>query len=272
MGTKIPYPSKLYQPLNRCAYCASADGLSTEHIIPYGLGSDLIFPKSSCETCRKATSKVEDFVLRRYLCPLRSYLSLPSRKPLQRPDSYKLTLKRGPHTWTRKVKLSDHPGNIRFVMFDPPGRIAGRPAEQSTFSIRLIEANIFPDWEQRLVRLGADTAEDKVTMNAMALARMIAKTAHSFAIAELGHEAFEETYVNRLVREDAPDWNYWVGGHYRGREISAPTLHELKFLRRGQELSVIVHLSVPYCPSDAYEVIVGRLRPEQEIPSQLLLG
>src|ERR1700730_14605404 len=141
MAPKIPYPSKLYQPPNCCAYCAATDNLSTEHIIPYGLGSDLVLPKSSCEACRKATSKVEDFVLRRYLCPLRSYLSLPSRKPLQRPDGYKLTLKRDGRSWARKVKISDHPGNIRFVMFDPPGRVLGRPAEQSTFSIRLIGAN-----------------------------------------------------------------------------------------------------------------------------------
>jgi hypothetical protein len=267
MAAKFPYPSKLYQPLNRCAYCTSVENLSTEHIIPYGLGSDLVLPKSSCESCRKATSKVEDFVLRRYLCPLRSYLSLPSRKPLQRPDGYKLTLSRSGRSWTRKVKLSDHPGNIRFVMFDPPGRVAGRPAEQSTFSIRLIEANIFADWQHRLARLGADTAEDKVAMNAMVLARMIAKSAHAFAIAELGHEVFESTYVNQLIREGSPDWNYWVGGYNRGTEITASVLHELKFLQRGQELSVIVHLFVPYCPVDAYEVVVGRLRPGREIPS-----
>jgi hypothetical protein len=247
------------------------DGLSTEHVIPYGLGSDLILPKASCEACRKATSKVEDFVLRRYLCPLRSFLSLPSRKPLQRPDGYKLTLKGGGRSWTRKVNLFDHPGNIRFIMFDPPGRVVGRPAEQSTFSIRLIEANIFPDWQQRLARLGANTAEDKVTMNVMALARMIAKVGHAFTIADLGSEAFENTYVNHLVKVDAPDWNHWIGGYNRGKEITASVLHEFKFLRRGQELSVIVHLFVPYCPSDAYEVVVGRLSPGKEIPSELLL-
>jgi hypothetical protein len=271
MAAKIPYPFKLYQPLNRCAYCPSTDNLSTEHIISFGLGGELILPKSSCDTCRKATSKVEDFVLRRYLCALRSYLSLPSRKPQHRPDGYKLKLRRGGHSWVRKVKLSEHPGTVRFVMFDPPGRIAGRPPDQPTFSIRLIEANIFPDWEQRLIRLGADAAEDKVTMNAMALARMIAKTAHSFAVAELGHDSFEETYVDGLVRAEAADWNYWVGGYPATREGGALTLHELKFLRRGQELSVIVHLFMPYCPNDAYEVIVGRLRPEAQIPLQVLL-
>ena len=49
-------------------------------------GGELVLPKASCEKHRKATSKVEDFALRRYLCPLRSHLGLPSRKPHLRPE------------------------------------------------------------------------------------------------------------------------------------------------------------------------------------------
>lgn len=70
---------------------------------------------------------------------------------------------------------------------------------------------------------------------------------------------------------EAPDWNHWVSGYARPNGSSANTLHELKFLLRGNELSVIVHLFVPYCPNDAYEVVVGRLRPDQAIPPDLLL-
>jgi hypothetical protein len=191
---RYPYPSKLYQPLNRCAYCGSIGKLSKEHIIPFGLGSDLILPKGSCEDHRKATSNVENFVLRKYLCPLRSYLSLPSRKPHLRPNRYPLTLKRGPYTWKQTVKLSAHPGVVQFIMFEgPPGRVAGLPQERETFSIRPIRTVIFPDMAIRLARLGADTAVDRVVLNAMMLVRMIAKVAHSFAVAELGIDAFEET-------------------------------------------------------------------------------
>jgi hypothetical protein len=94
---------------------------------------------------------------------------------------------------------------------------------------------------------------------------MLAKTAHSFAIAELGHDAFEETYVDHLVKREAPDWNYWVGGYHRAKGSKILALHELKFVRRGSDLSIIIHLFVPYCPHDAYEVVVGRLRPNIEI-------
>ena len=268
-AAKFPYPSKHYAPLNRCAYCPSTQGLSKEHIIPLGLGGDLILPKASCEVHRKATSKVEDFVLRKYLCPLRSHLSLPSRKPALRPDGYPLTLSRGAHSWRQKVKLSQHPGLVRFMIFDPPGRIAGRPQVQETFSFRFIDVKMFPDIDQRLCRLGADSFQDAVFVNAMALARMIAKIGHAFAIAELGMGAFEQTYVDHLILKDAPDWNYWVGCFDRGQNVLVHELHELRFLLRGPDLSTIVHLFVPYCPRFGYEVIVGRLRPDIQLPPGL---
>jgi len=78
---KYPYPCKLYQPLNRCAYCGSTEELSTEHIIPIRFGGKLILPMQVA-IHRKATSKIEDFILRKYLIrSYRSYLSLPSRRP-----------------------------------------------------------------------------------------------------------------------------------------------------------------------------------------------
>jgi len=265
----IEYPSKRYPPLNRCAYCPSTENLSAEHIIPFGLGGNLVLPMASCEVHRKATCKVEDFVLRKYLCALRSHLSLPSRKPHLRPDRYPLVLRKGTHSWKKKVRLSEHPGVVRFVMFEPPGKVEGRPPEQKTFSVRFLTAFIFPDMADRLARLGADAAEDRVVMGAMSLARMLAKIAHAFAVAELGVDAFEKTYVTHLVLNDAPDWNYWVGGYDRGRQVEARELHELRFLRRDQDLSVIVHLFVPYCPREGYEVVVGCLRSDVKIPEGL---
>jgi hypothetical protein len=269
---KFPYPSKVYPPLNCCVYCGSNQELSTEHIIPFGLGGNLVLPNSSCEFHRKATSRIEDFVLRRYLTALRSHLALPSRKPQDRPDGYKLTLRRGGRSWKQKVALADHPGIVGFMMFDQPGRICGRPCEQQAYSVRLIKIEIYPDTNLRMALLGADSCEDIVHFKALDLARLIAKIGHCFAVAELGTDAFEETYVTHLIADDAYDWNYWVGGYDRGRDVNARELHELRFLRRGNDLSVIVHLFVPYIPRYGYEVIVGRLRPGVEIPHVLEEG
>lgn len=268
---KFPYPSKVYPPLNRCLYCPATENLSKEHIIPLGFGGELIVSKASCDMHRMATSKVEDFILRRYLCALRSHLCLPSRNPQHRPDGYDLTLRRAGRSWTQKVMLADHPGLVRFMMFvDPPGKVAGRSRVQKTWSVRFVNAEIFPDIAVRLARLGADSFEDKVTINGMALARLIAKIGHAFAVAELGFDAFEELYVSHLVTAEAPDWNHWVGGHDRGRDVAATELHELRFIRRGNDLSVIVHLLVPYCPRYCYEVIVGRLCSGAVVPIELV--
>jgi hypothetical protein len=168
------------------------------------------------------------------------------------------------------VTLSEHPGVVQFMMFEgPPGRVTDLPRERATYSLRAISVAIFPDAAVRLARLGADTAKDRVEIIPMAMARMLAKIALSFAVAELGINALEETYVAHLVLNDAPDWNYWIGGYKRCRRIDPGELHELRFLRRGDDLSVIVHLFVPYCPQDAYEVVVGRLRPGMKIPPAL---
>lgn len=145
---KYPYPKKVYPPLNRCAYCSaceptSAGPLTTEHIIPLGFGGELILSNASCAAHQTATSKVEAFVLRKYLCALRSHLGLPSRKPLQRPDGYQLKLRSGLRSWKQKVTLARHPGVVRFVMFEPAGKVVGRVREPATFSFRLINAEIW---------------------------------------------------------------------------------------------------------------------------------
>lgn len=251
-------------------YCESNRELSTEHIIPFGLGGKLIFPKSSCEVHRQLTSRFEDFILRRYLSALRSHLSLPSRNPQNRPSSYKLTLRQGPHSWKQKVALADHPGVVAFLIFGPPGKVAGYSREPRAWSVKLIKAEIFPDTRGRLARLGADSCEDQVALRGLDLARVVAKIGHGFAVAEMGLGAFEELYVASLITaESVDDWHYWVGGYERDPMAQTTELHQLGMIRRGNDLSVIVHLFAPYCPRYAYEVIVGRMRTTSNIPVHL---
>jgi hypothetical protein len=192
---------------------------------------------------------------------------LPSRNPGGRPDGYKLELRNGWRAWKQKVKLAEHPGVVRFLIFsEPPGRVIGKPSIQPTFSIRPVDVEIFPDTAVRLARLGATSVVDTATLNAMMLARFIAKIGHAFAIAELGLDSFEQFYVSSLIRSEVKDWNYSVGGYDAGCDVCATHLHELKFLRRGDDLSVVIHLFAPYCSRFGYEVVVGRLAGNTTIP------
>ena len=69
---KIPerrMPKRVYAPLGRCMYCDSDGGglaLTTEHIIPGGLGGRLELPESSCQMCQELTQDLERRVLREF--------------------------------------------------------------------------------------------------------------------------------------------------------------------------------------------------------------
>lgn len=70
---------KKYDPLGYCMYCGSTDELSSEHIVPYGLGGNIELPDSSCKECAKITSLVERRVLRGPMRAVRVLLGIQSR-------------------------------------------------------------------------------------------------------------------------------------------------------------------------------------------------
>ncbi len=70
--------------IGRCIYCGSGDGLTDEHVIPFGLspvGVNNIFvlKNASCKRCSTITSKFE-YVQRYSLEVPRSYFNLKSRR------------------------------------------------------------------------------------------------------------------------------------------------------------------------------------------------
>jgi HNH endonuclease len=62
-----------------CIYCGEKEGLSDEHVIPYGLGGNLILRKASCHTCAKITSNLELRLLRGQWWPYRKTLEIQTR-------------------------------------------------------------------------------------------------------------------------------------------------------------------------------------------------
>ena len=58
------------------------------------------------------------------------------------------------------------------MMFaDPAGRVLGRVREKETWSVRFIDAEIFPDTWMRIASLGADSFEDAVSRRSLLLVR-----------------------------------------------------------------------------------------------------
>ena len=65
-----------FPAVGHCIYCPRTDGLSDEHIIPYGLNGRWILPQASCPSCRDKTSAIETAILRESLLPFRTAFRL----------------------------------------------------------------------------------------------------------------------------------------------------------------------------------------------------
>src|SRR5690349_19283977 len=85
--------SRTYPPAGVCIYCGSNAGLEDEHIFPYGLGGNLILPKSSCRNCSRRSSAYEGTCQRSMFGPFRMLYEMPTRRKKDRPETLPLKVK-----------------------------------------------------------------------------------------------------------------------------------------------------------------------------------
>jgi HNH endonuclease len=113
----------VYPPLGRCMYCGSKDRLSREHIVPRGLGGNIILPRSSCERCRKITQKFEESCLRKNFLYFRIHTGLHQHEK-ERPTHLPVRI-RG--KGVRLVLPSSHPNWLILPSLGRPGLLSGAP-------------------------------------------------------------------------------------------------------------------------------------------------
>ena len=73
---------KRYSPVGECIYCGlngGADGLRSEHIIPYSLGGKTELPEASCSKCEGITSYLDGYLARAIYYHLRVHTGTQSR-------------------------------------------------------------------------------------------------------------------------------------------------------------------------------------------------
>ena len=74
-----------FEPVGICIYCGKKNAkLGDEHIIPYGLGGQLILQAASCKACETITAKFEGVVQRTIYGDFRMRHNLPSRRKRDR--------------------------------------------------------------------------------------------------------------------------------------------------------------------------------------------
>jgi hypothetical protein len=171
----------VFAPLGRCVYCGSTDQLSTEHIIPRGLGGNVLFPRACCEGCRKLTQAFETVCMRKNFLYFRVHTGL-HQHPKERPSHFPIRI-RG--KGQRLVLPSAHPNWLTLPLLLRPGILAGAPLGMP-YVIRGLHTTNPKDLH--IIRAQYEISEYfevDYAFDVNAFAKMLAKIAHCLACANL---------------------------------------------------------------------------------------
>lgn len=262
------HPRRQYDAANVCIYCGATIDLRTEHIMPYALGGNWLFPKASCTDCGKKTSAFEGTCARSMLGPLRMLYGVQSRRMKDRPETSPLKVRRRPgENWTTvEIRRDEYPFVVVLPLYVMPDELTGGRQEvrnAATAKLWVKGAAGYLGMEQHLDVLArrlnvvqiepvGETVNDVFCM-------MLAKIAHSFATAELGVGAFIPL-VTHIVRDrDVSDRAQFIGG-LPDEWTPSPDLHEIAFYPTDHTPDLVAVKVRPFAclGTPAYVVVVGR--------------
>lgn len=205
----------VYPEVGRCIYCGSSDNLSDEHIVPYGLGGNLVLPKSSCDKCAKITSKFELAVLRGSMRPARIIREIQSRKNHENaPRKYPIKIQSGNTIKRVDVPIEDYPILVTFPIFTIPGYLLGN---KETIGINLaghVTISFGRNPEETLKKYnGSRIIIEPAGDTPVDFARMVAKIAFSMAVATGAFEGadYSKSFILPAILGETADIGQWVG-------------------------------------------------------------
>jgi hypothetical protein len=213
----IPSPGK-------CIYCGRTDAeLTEEHVIPFALAANVLsIAKACCETCQRLINRYEQGFLSRQIGHFRSAIGAPSRtKPKKRRTHVRFTFTEidndGRHLRElgyREIPLAEAP-LVLPLWQSPPPSILGLPIRpgtemgrrwvfQQTEKVDTIAAQVGKENGALIVKTktGEVSREDYL--------RWLAKTAHGFAVARFGLDAFDPFLLD-IILGRAHDMERYVG-------------------------------------------------------------
>ena len=228
--------SKRYPPVKQCIYCGTltADKLNPsarfgdEHIIPLAFGGNLELPEASCRGCEKITSKSETHSIENMLRNTREHFGLHARRHKRSRTKLPIDIYHNDtHSETRLVPLSDHPAILYMFTFDPPGLIVDIPEPDGAFTGRMTYRSMVSDLGTRLDRVGGRVNfVRRGGFSASIFGHMLAKIAHSYAVAELGMDGFKPILNNLMLGLPTLHMAQFVGGGFLP-EPKSTELHEI---------------------------------------------
>jgi hypothetical protein len=260
--TTRPEMSRTFDPVCKCIYCASEDELTDEHVVPLGLGGDLILPKSSCKSCNTLTSKFELNVLRGHMNDARSVGNLPSRRKKNRPTSIATTLIQLDESTTHlDVPVAQALGFLVMPIFEPASFVYG-PGPGVGARITTIETLKFgPDFEAFLIDRNAVGISGKVRIDVVSFTKFLAKIAYSYYVGVNGQFPIAESPALALLLGRIDNPSNWIGTTFLPIASSKSTaLHALATksfsMPNGASLELVQIQLFSAAKSCTYEVVV----------------
>jgi len=252
---------KRFNNVGICIYCGTTEDLTDEHIVPYGLGGNLVLPKSSCRACAAITSRIERIVLRGPLRAVRIARGLQSRRRhSDAPTMLPLMVCHDQGWETVRLPHHEYPLIFHFFVYEVPGyfdedcdgrlRVKG----QLTYSFGSTP-------EQVLTALGAKEIRIHQSYVPGEFAKMTAKVAYSMAVAEgVIDPSRGRPEVVRSILGELDEIGLWVGMAAQPRHWVGNVLHTI-LIQRDEENGVLVG-RVQYLTDSGtpfYTVVLGRL-------------
>jgi hypothetical protein len=214
---RVSHGHTRYAPVGRCIYCPNTTGPFTdEHIVPEGLGGTWILEEASCPKCQEETCSFEGVVQGHMMKNYRICVGLSTSNKRKETVRVVFLDKDGKETETDLLK-SDAPFGLSLPVFHPADFFERASSARSHLrgSWSVMMNWDFEHQSKTHGRFGFQIADLKPNH----FARMIAKIAHSYAVAEFGLGAFPPLLTG-IVRA-GEDYRSFIGSDLM--EESRPT-------------------------------------------------
>lgn len=250
---------KVHPSLGYCIYCYTTKGkLTDEHAFPDGMGGRHILKRASCQSCQEKINDAEQYCMRTLFGNVRGHLGIRSSKARKRPPvNPSVLVKKGDGIERIYRPIEELPLFVTLPVLPLPFVLHNLPGPTE------FKGQSWKYHRQAEGDLAGVTVQIEVDHDRFA--RMLAKIAHSIAVAELGASTFKHRLPPIILGEQI---NYieYVGGSLNIEPPSAAT-HEISLYKIDRESDrkpfIMVEIRLfGSLLSPTYYVVVGELITE----------
>ena len=221
--------SPRFNPANQCIYCGAVDELSDEHIVPYGLGGDLVFPRASCQCCATKTSLFELRTMRGFMNDSRLVSGLPSRRKKRRPNTKHHELQdSGDRSKIVNLPLSESIGFLHLPTMEAGAFMSDKPPVTGARVTGIETIKFGRDVRECLRFHDATGIKDRAQVDVHSFTKMLAKIAYSFLVAKRGVFPRNESPALAIAMAQSTNPSNWIGSQFMPPPtVNFPGLHAL---------------------------------------------